>query len=129
MTLDVGIGGGERVLVAVDTASAEPPYEQVRRQIAEAVAAGRLVAGTRLPPVRHLAGDLGLAANTVARAYRELEQAGLVETRGRGGTVVTGAGDERREAARAAASVYVAQTRRLGLLPEEIVAMVRAQLL
>jgi len=128
VTLDVGIGGGERVLVAVDTASAEPPYEQVRRQIAEAVAAGRLVAGTRLPPVRHLAGDLGLAANTVARAYRELEQAGLVETRGRGGTVVTGAGDERREAARAAASAYVAQARRLGLPPEEILAMVRAQL-
>ena len=129
MTLDVGIGGGERVLVAVDTASAEPPYEQVRRQIAEAVAAGRLVAGTRLPPVRQLAGDLGLAANTVARAYRELEQAGLVETRGRGGTVVTGAGDERREAARAAASVYVAQTRRLGLPPDEILALVQAQLL
>jgi len=125
---DVGIGGGERGLVAVDTASAEPPYEQVRRQIAEAVAAGRLVAGTRLPPVRQLAGDLGLAANTVARAYRELEQAGLVETRGRGGTVVTGAGDERREAARAAATVYVMQTRRLGLPPEEIVALVRAQL-
>ena len=125
---DVGGGGGEGGWVAVDTASAEPPYEQVRRQIAEAVAAGRLVAGTRLPPVRQLAGDLGLAANTVARAYRELEQAGLVETRGRGGTVVTGAGDERREAARAAATVYVMQTRRLGLPPEEIVALVRAQL-
>ena len=113
-------------LVAVDTRSAEPPYEQVRRQIAEAVAAGRLVAGTRLPPVRRLAADLGLAANTVARAYRELEVAGLVETRGRGGTVVTGAGDAHREAARAAASVYVAQTRRLGLGGDEIVALVRA---
>jgi DNA-binding transcriptional regulator YhcF (GntR family) len=115
-------------LVSVDTSSAEPPYEQVRRQIAESVAAGRLVAGTRLPPVRRLADDLGLAANTVARAYRELEQAGLVETRGRGGTVVTAAGDERREAARAAATVYVSQTRRLGLAPDEIVALVRAQL-
>ena len=113
-------------LVVVDTGSAEPPYEQVRRQIAEAVAAGRLVAGTRLPPVRRLAADLGLAANTVARAYRELEVAGLVETRGRGGTVVTGAGDAHREAARAAASVYVAQTRRLGLGGDEIVALVRA---
>jgi DNA-binding transcriptional regulator YhcF (GntR family) len=113
-------------LVVVDTGSAEPPYEQVRRQIAEAVAARRLVAGTRLPPVRRLAADLGLAANTVARAYRELELAGLVETRGRGGTVVTGAGDAHREAARAAASVYVTRTRRLGLEPEEIVALVRA---
>jgi DNA-binding transcriptional regulator YhcF (GntR family) len=115
-------------LVVIDAASAEPPYEQVRRQIAEAVAGGRLVAGYRLPPVRGLAEDLGLAANTVARAYRELEQAGLVETRGRGGTVVTGAGDERREAAREAAAAYVAQARRLGLPAEEIVALVRAQL-
>jgi DNA-binding transcriptional regulator YhcF (GntR family) len=115
-------------LVAIDAASAEPPYEQVRRQIAEAVAAGRLVAGYRLPPVRRLAGDLGLAANTVARAYRELEQAGLVETRGRAGTLVTAAGDARREAARAAASAYVSQTRRLGLTPDEILALDRAQL-
>ena len=113
-------------LVVVDTGSAEPPYEQVRRQLAEAVTAGRLVAGTRLPPVRRLAADLGLAANTVARSYRELELAGLVETRGRGGTVVTGAGDAHREVARAAAAVYVAQTRRLGLEPDEIVALVRA---
>jgi DNA-binding transcriptional regulator YhcF (GntR family) len=115
-------------LVAIDTAAAEPPYEQVRRQIAEAVAAGRLVAGYRLPPVRHLAGDLGLAANTVARAYRELEQAGLVETRGRGGTVVTASGDVQREAARVAADQYVTKTRSLGLAPDEIVALVRAQL-
>lgn len=117
-----------RGLIAVDASSSEPPYEQVRRQVAEAVAGGRLVAGTRLPPVRRLAEDLGLAANTVARAYRELEQAGVVETRGRGGTVVTGGGDERRETARAAASAYVTQARRLGLPPEEILALVRAQL-
>ena len=115
-------------LVAIDTGSAEPPYEQVRRQIAEAVAGGRLVAGYRLPPVRRLAGDLGLAANTVARAYRELEQAGLVETRGRGGTMVTAAGDARKEAARAAAQQYVTQTRRLGLSPDEILRLVEAQL-
>jgi DNA-binding transcriptional regulator YhcF (GntR family) len=115
-------------LVAIDTGSAEPPYEQVRRQIAEAVAGGRLVAGYRLPPVRKLAGDLGLAANTVARAYRELEQAGLVETRGRLGTTVTAAGDARREAARAAAAQYVSQTRRLGLSTDEILALVRVQL-
>jgi DNA-binding transcriptional regulator YhcF (GntR family) len=113
-------------LVAVDSGSQEPPYEQVRRQLAEAVTSGHLVPGTRLPPVRRLAGDLGLAANTVARAYRELEQAGLVETRGRGGTVVTGAGDASREAVRAAAQQYVALASRLGLQAGEIVAFVSA---
>lgn len=112
--------------VAVDPGSPEPPYEQVRRQVAEAVVTGRLVPGTRLPPVRRLAGDLGLAANTVARAYRELEQAGLVETRGRGGTIVTGGGDASREAARSAAQQYVAIASRLGLQAGEIVALVRA---
>ena len=128
MTLDVGIGGGERVLVAVDTASAEPPYEQVRRQIAEAVAAGRLVAGTRLPPVRHLAGDLGLAANTVARAYRELEQAGLVETRGRAGTVVTARAAQTPVAAQKAARTYADAMRRLGIPDEQALALVQAAL-
>ena len=76
-------------LVAVESGSAEPPFEQVRRQLAKAVGDGRLPAGTRLPPIRALADELGLATNTVARAYRELEAAGLVLTRGRAGTVVS----------------------------------------
>jgi DNA-binding transcriptional regulator YhcF (GntR family) len=75
-------------LVQIDTGSAEAPYEQVRRQIAEAAAAGLLAPGHRLPTVRRLATDLGIAATTVARAYRELEADGVVETHGRGGTLV-----------------------------------------
>jgi DNA-binding transcriptional ArsR family regulator len=71
--------------IRIDHDAAVPPYEQVRLRIAELAANGRLAAGAKLPPVRRLAADLGLAANTVARAYRELERAGLVETRGRGG--------------------------------------------
>ncbi len=55
-----------------------------------------LAAGTQLPPVRRMADDHGLAVNTAARAYRELEAAGLVETHGRGGTVVTAAGSDAR---------------------------------
>ena len=80
-------------LVRVDPASDEPPFWQVRRQLSEAIVDGRLPVGTKLPPIRALAEQLGLAANTVARAYRELEVAGLVLTRGRLGTVVASDAD------------------------------------
>jgi len=65
-----------------------PPYEQIRSQIATMAASGVLSEGTRLPAIRQLASDLGLAGGTVARAYRELEQAGIITTRGRHGTFV-----------------------------------------
>lgn len=61
---------------------AGPLFDQLRLQIIEAIRSGRLPAGTRLPTVRDLAGTLGTAANTVARAYREMETAGVLETRG-----------------------------------------------
>jgi DNA-binding transcriptional regulator YhcF (GntR family) len=76
--------------ISVDVGSPTPPYEQIRVQISALIAAGGLPAGTRLPAVRSLAADLGLAAGTVARAYKELEQSGLIETRRRNGTVVVG---------------------------------------
>ncbi len=74
-------------MITVDTAVVEPPYEQIRTQIAAQVVDGRLPPGTKLPSVRSLAETLGVATNTVARAYRELEHTGVVTTRGRGGTV------------------------------------------
>ena len=70
--------------------SATPPYEQIRTQVSSLIALGTLAPGTRLPTVRSLAADLGIAAGTVARAYRELEMTGLIETRRRNGTVVAG---------------------------------------
>ena len=76
------------MLLSIDSRSPVPPYEQLRAQLAVMVADRVLEAGTRLPPIRALAGDLDLAPNTVARAYRELEEAGVVETRGRHGTFV-----------------------------------------
>ncbi|KQN94947.1 GntR family transcriptional regulator [Arthrobacter sp. Leaf69] len=76
--------------ISVDLGSATPPFEQIRAQIASLIALGTLAPGTRLPTVRSLAADLGIAPGTVARAYRELEQAGLIETRRRNGTVVAG---------------------------------------
>jgi GntR family transcriptional regulator len=68
--------------IFVDLRSAVPPYEQIRSQISSLVAVGALAPGSRLPTVRSLAADLGIAAGTVARAYKELEAAGLVEADG-----------------------------------------------
>ena len=79
-----------RAGIAINLRSPVPPFEQIRTQIASLISLGTLAAGTRLPTVRSLASDLGLAAGTVARAYKELELAGLVETRRRNGTVVAG---------------------------------------
>jgi GntR family transcriptional regulator len=72
----------------VDPADPTPPYEQVRRQLEDLIGAGILRAGDRLPPLRQLAGDLGLAVGTVGRAYSELESAGLVVSRRGAGTRV-----------------------------------------
>lgn len=74
--------------VQLEPAAPTPLFDQLRAQIIDGVRDGRLPPGTRLPTVRDLATQLGLAANTVARAYRELESAGIVETRGRFGTFV-----------------------------------------
>jgi len=112
--------------VEIDPASAVPPYEQVRAGIAGRIDDGSLPVGTRLPPVRTLAGDLGLAPNTVARAYRELEEAGLVETAGRRGTLVAASGDVLRARAAAAAAAYAEAVHALGVDGAEAVALVRA---
>lgn len=103
----------------IDPASPVPPYEQVRAQVAAGIATGSIAAGTRLPTVRTLATALGLAVNTVARSYRELEAAGLVETRGRAGTVVSAAGNASRGRVVAAAQAYVALASSLGVSRDE----------
>ncbi|SDO29072.1 DNA-binding transcriptional regulator YhcF, GntR family [Microbacterium sp. ru370.1] len=110
---------------SLDAASPTPPYEQVRAQVIAAIDDGSLVAGTRLPPVRTLAAELNLAANTVARAYKELEEAGYVETRGRAGTIVRG-GDAAASRAAQAAKTYVDTVRSLGVSSADAVALVRA---
>lgn len=74
--------------LAVDLSSPTPPYEQIRSQITSLIALGELSAESRLQTVRALASDLGVAAGTVARAYKELESQGLIESRRRSGTVV-----------------------------------------
>ena len=115
-------------LVQLDPGCAIAPFDQVRAQLAAQIADGRLVAGTRLPTVRALAGELGIAVNTAARAYRELETAGLIETRGRAGTVVSACGDAGRQRLQSAAQRYAAQAREAGIDADEALAMVRATL-
>ncbi|MBB0229757.1 GntR family transcriptional regulator [Streptomyces calidiresistens] len=104
-----------RVRLTIDPDAPEPPYEQIRARIAAGARSGEFPVGLRLPTVRGLAAELGLAANTVAKAYRALEADGVIETRGRNGTVVAGSGDAAsREVARAAEE-FVRLARRLGL--------------
>ena|SRR6478752_6470030 len=113
-------------VMTLDPHAPEPPYEQIRARIAGRIERGELAAGDRLPTVRHLADELGVATNTVARAYRELEQARLIETRGRAGSFVAGAGVERE--GRAAAAAYAERIRALGLTVDEAVSLVRRAL-
>lgn len=103
------------MLISIDPTAATPPYEQIRAHIADQARIGTLPAGTRLPTVRQLADDLGLAAGTVARAYKELESDRIIETRGRHGTFISVSRDAVAREAFAAATDYVTRTRRLGL--------------
>lgn len=108
------------MIVEVDPESPVPPYEQLREQIMGMIVAGTLAAGKRLPPIRQLSADLSLAPGTVARAYRELEASGVVETLGRRGTRVAasrswGHGEDSTALLRAAADRYVMTARQLGV--------------
>lgn len=123
---------GGALIIAVDTADPTPPYEQVRRQIVGLISSGTLAPGDRLPPVRHLANDLGVASGTVARSYRELEAEGWVQTRRGGGTRVADTppglvpGDD--SALAALASEFVRRARFLGADDEAILAAVQTTL-
>lgn len=112
--------------MSIDHASEVPVYEQIVQQIVDGAAAGSLAAGEKLPTVRALAAELALAVNTVAKAYRELEMRGAIETRGRSGSFVTGA--KRDRDAMAAAHEYVLRARALGLSESETLAQVQRAL-
>jgi DNA-binding transcriptional regulator YhcF (GntR family) len=112
---------------SIDAASAVPPYEQLRVQILESVRAGTLPPGTQLPTVRRLAEELGIAPNTVARSYRELERDEVIETRGRHGSFIA-AGDATQRQAVAAAAAYAERIRQLRLPDDEALELVRRAL-
>ena len=74
--------------IQISPGSKEPIYTQIYEQISQAIFKGDLAAGDKLPPVRKLATELVINPNTVARAYTQLEQAGLVSTRTGAGTFI-----------------------------------------
>ncbi|MDY6810141.1 MAG: GntR family transcriptional regulator [Actinomycetota bacterium] len=102
-----------------------PPFEQVRSGIIELIRRGDLLVGQRIPTVRRLAADLDLAPNTVAKSFRELEAAGIIETRGRLGSFIKAGRDTARDRAQQASVDHVAALRQLGIDDETIIAMVR----
>ena len=117
------------MILSVDLGSALPPFEQIRTQITAMAASGVLSAGTRLPTIRQLSGDLGLAPGTVSRAYRELEATGVISTRGRHGSYIarppTMTSHERASRLRRAAADYAQLAGQLGASPREAILALR----
>lgn len=112
-------------MLTVDPSLPTPPFEQIKQQITGARDSGEFPANHRLPPVRHLAAELGIAPNTVARAYRELEASGVIQTRGRAGSFVIGTAESAEKAGTAATRDYLATIHRLGLTASDALRMVR----
>lgn len=115
-------------MLTIDPKSPTPPFEQLRIQFIEQVRSGELAPGAKLPTVRRLADDLGLAPNTVARCYRELERDRVIETRGRNGSFVSTHGDAAQQEAQKAARAYADRIQQLGLARDDALAFVRSAL-
>ncbi|MEO6533613.1 MAG: GntR family transcriptional regulator [Pseudolysinimonas sp.] len=115
-------------MISIDTSSPIPPFEQLRVHLMNQITLGELAGGTRLPTVRKLAEDLGLAPNTVARSYRELEADGFIETRGRNGSFITPQGDPAHKQAQEAARAFADRIRKLGISDAQGIAYVSAAL-
>lgn len=114
--------------LTIDSASTTPPFEQVRVQMLEQMQNGELASGAKLPTVRQLATDLGIAPGTVARAYKELEAAGAIETRGRAGTIVAWSPEAGERLVQELAARIAAVARENQVPPERVSEIVAAAL-
>lgn len=115
-------------VLVVAPRSAVPPFEQIRIHVLELVQQGSLTPGTPLPTVRKLAADLALAPNIVARAHRELELNGVIETRGRHGSDVSTQDNPLQAQGVKAAQDLVHRIRSLGLSGAEAMALLNQEL-
>ena len=114
--------------ISLDPKGGATLYEQLHSQIIEQITTGELIAGTKLPPVRQLATELGVAPYTAARVYRLLEQDGFLETRGRNGTVIAARSDTAESTLQAAATAYALRAGELGIPADTALAYVTAAL-
>lgn len=115
-------------MLRIDPTDSKASHLQLREQLIAQIDGAHLTPGSKLPPVRKLASELGLAPNTVARTYRDLEAAGYVVTKGRGGTLVAErARDD--DGAGELTEAYVRQMLSLGQGPESITNLVRQALM
>src|SRR4051812_27570619 len=115
--------------IHISTSDGVPIYLQIVNQVKYLVASGRLAAGEELPPIRTLAEMLVVNPNTVARAYRELETAGVVEKRRTAGTYVSSTGaplalSERVEILSERVDALLAEARQLGIGVDEVVGLI-----
>ena len=112
--------------IHISTADGVPIYQQIVNQIKYLVSSGRLTAGEELPPIRTLAEKLVINPNTVARAYRELESAGIVEKRRTAGTYISDQGSplarrERLKILTERIDALLAEARQMDIAFEEVV--------
>lgn len=116
--------------IHVTTTDGLPIYQQIVQQVKYLVASGRLQPHDELPPVRTLAEQLLINPNTVARAYRELEMAGILYKRQGAGTYVAQGGSpfaehERRRVLSQRADSLLVEARQMGFGLEQVIALVR----
>jgi GntR family transcriptional regulator len=118
------------VQIHISMTDGVPIYLQIVNQVKYLVASGRLASGEELPPIRVLAERLVVNPNTVARAYRELEAAGVVEKRRTAGTYVSDSGSplarrERLKILTGRVDALLAEARQMGVAVDEVVELVR----
>lgn len=117
----------------IDPSSGTPIYRQIYDQVRQAIAGGTLLPGDRLPSVRDLAIELAVNPNTVAKAYQELERAGVIETpRGRGTFVAETTTDltraERLQRLAPVVERLIADAYHLGVPDAEVIRLVEERL-
>jgi len=118
--------------IHISTTDGLPIYLQIVNQVKYLIASGRLEPGEEMPPIRVLAEQLVVNPNTVARAYRELETAGIVEKRRTSGTYVSSTGsplarEERLRILTERVDALLAEARQMDISTEEVVALVRSR--
>ena len=125
--------GFTMLTITIDRGLEEPVYTQVAHQVRQLIASGALASGTTLPSVRRLAGDLGVNLNTIARAYRLLEEEGFLIIRGRSGAKVAAPAEEVEHSTHAKLleemRITLARLRQAGVTADEIMEMIWLELL